>query len=45
MKLDFFCVNEDEIKNKILILSSKKSTRKGEILAKVLKDTMKAHFW
>ena len=43
--LAFFCVTEEDIKNEILILSSKKSTRKGEILANVLKDTLKAYFW
>ena len=38
--LGFLHVSQQEVKNKILNLSSKKSTRKGNILAKVLKDNI-----
>ena len=37
---NFIHFAEEEIKNEILNVSSKKSTRKGDILAKVLKDSI-----
>ena len=36
-------VTEEEIKNEILNLSSKKSTKKGDIPAKVLKDNINGY--